>query len=122
MGPDESGLGERPAYILEMRPKDPYYNYGPQYLWVEAEVFGCAYKVIHDKSGNYWKTFFSSAAACESADKKVRFITLASQNAVDDRSRHGSVIEDASPRNIWHFYADVDLNDFSLSGFQKFCK
>lgn len=113
---------KRPAYLLEMKPKDPYYNYGPQYLWIEAEVFGCAYKVIHDKSGSYWKTFFSSAAACESADKKVRFITLASQHAVDDRSRHGSVIEDASPRNIWHFYADVDVNDFSLSGFQQFCK
>jgi Protein of unknown function (DUF1329) len=113
---------KRPAYLLEMRPKDPYYNYGPQYLWVEAEIFGCAYKVIHDKSGAYWKTFFSSAVACASADGKMRFISLASQQAVDDRSDHSSVIEDASPRNEWHFYADVDLNDFSLAGFQKFCK
>jgi hypothetical protein len=59
-----------------MRPKDPYYNYGPQVLWVEADIFGCAYKLI----------------------------------------------EDASPRNIWHFYAEMDVNDFSLAGFQKFCK
>ncbi len=113
---------KRPAYVLEMTPKDPYYNYGPQYLWVEAEIFGCAYKVIHDKSGAYWKTFFSSAVACESADGRVRFISLASQEAIDDRSNHASVIEDASPRNIWHFYADVDLNDFSLAGFQMFGK
>ena len=113
---------KRPAYVLEMTPKDPYYNYGTQYLWVEAEVFGCAYKVIHDKSGAYWKTFFSSAVGCESADGRVRFISLASQEAIDDRSNHASVIEDASPRNIWHFFADVDLNDFSLAGFQKFGK
>ena len=113
---------KRPAYLLEMRPKDPYYNYGPQILWVEAEIFGCAYKVIHDKSGAYWKTFFSAAMACESHDQKMRFISLASQEAVDDRSDHASVIEDASPRNIWHFFAKVDLNDFSLAGFQKFCK
>ena len=72
---------KRPAYVLEMTPKDPYYNYGTQYLWVEAEVFGCAYKVIHDKSGAYWKTFFSSAVGCESADGRVRFISLASQEA-----------------------------------------
>ncbi len=54
----------------------------------------------------------------ESADAAIEAIV----EPVDDRSRHGSVIEDASPRNIWHFYADVDVNDFSLSGFQKFCK
>jgi hypothetical protein len=113
---------KRPAYLLEMKPKDPYYNYGPQYLWVEAEIFGCAYKVIHDKSGAYWKTFFSSAMACESADKQMRFISLASQQAVDDRGDHASVIEDASPRNIWCFFAELDLDDFSLAGFQKFCK
>jgi hypothetical protein len=113
---------KRPAYLLEMRPKDPYYNYGPQYLWIEAEIFSCAYKVIYDKSGAYWKTFFSSGVACESANKKMRFIALASQQAIDDRSNHASVLENASPRNIWHFYANVDLNDFSLAGFQQLCK
>jgi hypothetical protein len=113
---------KRPAYLIEMKPKDPYYNYGPQHLWVEAEIFGCAYKVIHDKSGAYWKTFFSAAMACESPDRQTRFISLASQQAVDDRSGHASVIEDASPRNTWYFFADLDLNDFSLAGFQKFCK
>jgi len=113
---------KRPAYLVEMKPKDPYYNYGPQILWVDAEIFGCAYKVIYDKSGAYWKTFFSAATACESPDKEVRFISLASQQSVDDRSNHASVIEDASPRNVWHFFAELDLNDFSLAGFQKFCK
>jgi len=113
---------KRPAYLLEMRPKDPYYNYGPQYLWIEAEIFSCAYKVIYDKSGAYWKTFFSSGVACESANKRMRFIALASQQAIDDRSNHASVLENASPRNIWHFYANVDLNDFSLAGFQQLCK
>lgn len=113
---------KRPAYLFEMIPKDPYYNYGPQTLWVEAEIFGCAYKVIHDKSGAYWKTFFSSAMACESDDGKMRFISLATQQAVDDRSDHSSVIEDASPRHLWHFFAEMDMNDFSLAGFQRFCR
>jgi hypothetical protein len=113
---------KRPVYILEMRPKDRYYNYGVQHLWVDAEIFGSAYKVIHDKSGKYWKTFFSSAMACTSAGRGTRFISVATQQAVDDRTDHSTIIEDASPRNIWNFYADLDVNDFSLAGFQKFSK
>ncbi len=113
---------KRPAYVLEMMPKDPYYNYGTQHLWVDTEIFGSAYKVIHDKSGKYWKTFFSSAMACKSAGKQTRFVSVATQQAVDDRTGHSSVMEDASPRNIWSFYADLDVNDFSLAGFQKFGK
>ena len=112
----------RPAYVLEMRPKDSYYNYGVQHLWVDAEIFGSVYKVIHDRSGKYWKTFFSSAMACTSANNRTRFISVATQQAVDDRTRHSTVIEDASPRNIWSYYADLDMNDFTLAGFQKFSK
>jgi len=112
----------RPAYVLEMRPKDSYYNYGVQHLWVDAEIFGSVYKVIHDRSGKYWKTFFSSAMACTSANDRTRFISVATQQAVDDRTRHSTVIEDASPRNTWSYYADLDMNDFTLAGFQKFSK
>jgi hypothetical protein len=105
-----------------MTPKDPYYNYGPQQLWVDAELYGTAYKVIFDKSGAYWKTMFISSMGCQSDDKKMMFTSLATQQMVDDRTDHSSVIEDASPRNIWAFFAKMDANDFSLSGFQKFCK
>jgi hypothetical protein len=113
---------KRPVYVLEMTPKDPYYNYGPQHLWVDAELYGAAYKVIFDKSGAYWKTMFISSMGCQSDDKKMMFTSLATQQMVDDRTDHSSVIEDASPRNIWAFFAKMDANDFSLSGFQKFCK
>jgi len=39
---------KRPTYILEIRAKDPYYNYGVQYLWVDAEFYQPTFKVIHD--------------------------------------------------------------------------
>lgn len=113
---------KRPVYVLEMIPKDPYYNYGPQELWLDTELYGAAFKVIRDKSGAYWKTFFISSMACESEDKKMMFTSLATQQVVDDRADHSTVIEDASPRNLWGYYAVMDPNDFSLSGFQKFCK
>lgn len=120
--PTDLAWVRRPCYVLEMKPRDPYYNYGVQHLWVDAEIFGAAYKVIHDKSGKYWKTFFSSAMACTSADEGTRFISVATQQAVDDRTQHSTLIEDASPRNIWSYYAELDVNDFSLAGFQKFNK
>ena len=52
----------------------------------------------------------------------MRFVSLSSQQMVDDRADRSSVIEDCSPRNIWAFYAEMDINYFSLAGFQKFCK
>jgi len=113
---------KRPVIVLEMDAKDRYYNYGPQHLWIDAETYGCTYKVIHYKAGAYWKTLFISGAACQSDDKSMRFLSLSSQQMVDDRADRSSVIEDCSPRNIWAFYAEMDINYFSLAGFQKFCK
>jgi hypothetical protein len=113
---------KRPVYIIEMKAKDRYYNYGVQYIWVEAEVFGCSFKVIHDKAGDYWKTLFISAAALESDDKSMRFYTVSSQQMIDDRAKRSTVIENCSPRNIWAHFAQMDINYFSLGGFQKFCK
>ena len=113
---------KRPVYVIEMRAKDRYYNYGAQYIWFEAEIFGCAFKVIHDKAGDYWKTLFISAAALESDDKSMRFYTVSTQQMIDDRAKRSTVIEDCSPRNIWAHFAQMDINSFSLGGFQKFCK
>ena len=113
---------KRPVIILEMSAKDPYYNYGVQHLWVDAATYGCVWKVIHDKAGDYWKTLFISAAACQSDDKSMRFYTLTSQEMIDDRANRSTVVEDCSPRNIYTHFAQLDINYFSLGGFQKFCK
>jgi len=113
---------KRPVYIIEMNAKDRYYNYGMTQLWFEPEIYGAAYKIIHDKAGDYWKTMFIGAAACENDDKTLRFYTVALQQMVDDRADRCTVIEDCSPRNIWAYFAEMDINYFSLGGFQKFCK
>jgi hypothetical protein len=113
---------KRPVYVLEMMAKDRYYNYGRQHLWIEAKTYACSYKVIHDRAGKYWKTLFISGAPCESDDKSMRLLTRTSQQMIDDRSDRSGVIEDCSPRNIWAFFAKMDVNNFSLAGFQRFCK
>ena len=70
LGPYQLGLGEAPVYLIERKPKDKYYNYGPQYMWIDAETYCCNYKVIHDRSGKYWKTFLKGDGGVISKDKK----------------------------------------------------
>jgi hypothetical protein len=113
---------KRPAWVILAQPKDRYYNYGDQHLWVDAETFFPIYKVVHDRAGKYWKTFIISTAGSESADKEMRFMLVSSQQSIDDRRQHSTYVEDASPRNEWAQFVDLDENDFSLAGFQKYCK
>jgi len=42
--------------------------------------------VIHDKAGAYRKRLFISDAACQSDDKRMRFLSLSSRQRVDDRA------------------------------------
>jgi hypothetical protein len=113
---------KRPGYVLEMKAKDRYYNYGTQYMWVDEETCGCTYKVIEDRGGKYWKTLLIVGAFYQSADKKMALIGAADLVMIDERSQHATILENASPRNTMTFSADLDINDFSLSGFLKYCK
>jgi hypothetical protein len=113
---------KRPTYILEARAKDKYYNYGTQYLWIDAEFYQPTYKVIHDRSGNYWKLEWQSQLGFESADRKMRLMGLANMMAFDDRSDHAGLIVLVDPKNVARYFASLDRNDFSLAGFQMLSK
>jgi hypothetical protein len=113
---------KHPAYVIEMKPKDPYYNYGPQELWVDSEAFVGAYKVINDKAGRYWKMILQTHACFESEDKEMQLTATMEQLAVDERSDHATIIRGMTPSDIWTFHAEMDEDDFSLGGFAKFCK
>ncbi len=113
---------KRPVYVLQMTPKDPYYNYGTHYMWVDAPTYGCFFKVIHDRAGVFWKVFMKADALCESDDKSMRYIALTHQLIIDEKRDHATKIGGVSPTNIWTSFAKMDENDFSLAGFQKFCK
>jgi hypothetical protein len=113
---------KRPVYIMEVTPKDKYYNYGTHYMWIDAQTYSCNYKVIHDRSGQYWKTFVKADTNCTSEDKKMMFVSVAVQVMIEDRADHGTIVESLTPKNIFTYYAQIDLNDFSLAGFQGFCK
>jgi len=111
-----------PVYILQVKAKDPYYNYGVQFLWVQRETWGFIYKTIHDKAGKYWKTFMAQPRYYESEDKGFFVSHIGDQAIIDERLGHASLFRGPMPTDIWNFHADKDADDFSLAGFQKFCK
>ncbi len=48
---------KRPVYVVELTAKDPYYNYGKQQIWVDAEnSIVVVLKVIYDRADQYWKS------------------------------------------------------------------
>jgi hypothetical protein len=114
---------KRQAYVIQGTPKDPYYNYGPQYMWLDTETFNIGYKVINDRAGKYWKTLVAADSVAVSEDKKEGFkLVSVSLVLVDKRTDHATVLEGASARHKLVFGLDLDPADFTLGGFQKYCK
>jgi hypothetical protein len=55
-------------------------------------------------------------------DESGRYMSPDIHLVVDDRARHASLIRGASKKNIWQYHVELDLADFTLGGFQKYCK
>jgi hypothetical protein len=113
---------KRPVWVIKAKSKDPYYNYGTQYIWVFADSWGPAYKMVHDRSEKFWKFLSTTTAGYETDDKKVKFLSWMDHLIVDTRREHATVISQLHPDTNLVFNAVLDLNDFSLAGFQKYCK
>jgi hypothetical protein len=112
----------RPVYVLEAKAKDPYYNYGIQYIWVTADTWGPAYKMVHDRSGKFWKYMSVTTSGFQSDDGSVKFLAWLDHMVVDARRDHATTISQLHPDTLLTYNAELDLNDFSLAGFQKYCK
>jgi hypothetical protein len=113
---------KRPVWVIKGKSKDPYYNYGTQYIWVFADSWGPAYKTVHDRAEKFWKFLSATTAGYKSDDGTVKFLSWLDHLIVDTRREHATIISQLHPDTILMFNAVLDLNDFSLAGFQKFCK
>jgi len=113
---------KKPVVVLQVKAKDPYYNYGIQHIWVQTETWAAVYKQIFDKAGAYWKTVFAQPRYFESADKAFHLVHAGDQLIIDERMKHATLTRGPMPAEIWEYLAEMDANDFSLAGFQKFCK
>jgi hypothetical protein len=115
-------FAKRPVYVIEMTPRDPYYNYGTHYIWASPETYACPYKIVNDRAGQYWKSLYMVNTFVQSADKKMAVIAVPGQNVIDERYKHATITQILSPDNPWTMKARLNLDDFSMAGFQKFCK
>jgi hypothetical protein len=113
---------KRPVWLIEARAIDPYYNYGIQYLWIDKEVWAPWYKVIHTRAEKFWKFLLVTGIGMESADKKDRIMLAVDHLIVDSTRNHATYTQQVSPTAILTMFADLELNDFTLGGFQKYCK
>ena len=114
---------KREVYVIEAKAKDGYYNYGTQHMWIDTETFNCSYKMINDRAGKYWKTLLLPDWVCESGDNKARFkLVGVSIVMIDERTDHATATESGSANNKMVFGANLDEVDFTLAGFQKYCK
>jgi len=81
----------RNVYIVEATPKDPYYNYGRMIYYID-EVAGFSWKVIYDKSDDYWKTLVVSMVPAKwGSDHKISFSSPVASLVVDDKTDHATI-------------------------------
>jgi hypothetical protein len=113
---------KRPVWIIEAKAKDPYYNYGTQYIWIDRETWTPVCKVIHDRSGKFWKLLIITHVGLETEGGEEKGVLALDHLMVDTRRDHATYLRQLNPECRFTLFAEVDLNDFSLAGFQKYCK
>lgn len=115
---------KRPTYIIEAKAKDPYYNYGLQYFWIDAEAaIGPGIKVIHNRNGEYWKTMYYGCEAFSTPDKKYRGYGGAVIHIMDERNQRSTFISSYRwGKKPWILFSKGTLDKFSMAGFAEFCK
>jgi hypothetical protein len=116
---DSAVWTKRPVWIIEGIPKDPYYNYGKQIMYIDKELNLGHWKVIYDRTGKYWKTAWTNWGMAQDTQKSVNWNAVLVFILVDERSQHATAV-DSSPKYI--NAAKIDSNQFSLAGFTTLCK
>ncbi len=85
-------LAKRPVWILEFYPKDPYYAYGKQYIWIDQELFRGYYKEVYDRAGQYWKTILLGGGIALTRDKVFSTSQTDYALALDEHSTQANVV------------------------------
>ncbi len=113
---------KRPVWVIEANAKDRYYNYGKQYIWTDAKADTPYYKVVFDRAGEFWKLVMVINAGFQTDDKTFRIIDFMDHVAIDVKRQHATYVKNFNPDTEFVWYANLDMNDFTLAGFQKYGK
>lgn len=113
---------KRSAWVIEAIPKDPYYNYGTQHIWVDEEANLPFLKVIYDRGGKFWKMVTLIFVAYQTDDRQSQFFGASDHANMDALRDHTTLATVLNPGKEMTFFKELDVNDFTLGGFQKYCK
>jgi len=115
---------KRPVYVVELKARDPYYNYGKQRLWIDAgNPLVTVFKLIYDRADEYWKNVWLVFSAVATDDDRVRILATPYMLSIDDRADHATLLQGFCKKNIQRYYDALQKErDYSLAGFQRLCK
>jgi hypothetical protein len=115
-------LTRRPVWILELTPKDPYYSYGRQILWIDQELFFGYYKEIYNRAGEYWKTIIRGGGTALNEDKTFSTTQTDFLMALDDRMNMATVTLPLREGNDIRVNVNLDSQLFNYQGLTRFGK
>jgi Protein of unknown function (DUF1329) len=115
-------LTQRPVWVLELTPKDPYYAYGRQILWVDKELFFGYYKEIYDRAGEYWKTIIRGGGIALNKEKTFSTTQTDFLMALDERSNMATVTLPLREGNDIKVNVGLDPQLFNYQGLSRFGK
>jgi hypothetical protein len=120
--PTNLHLTKRSVWLLEITPKDPYYAYGRQILWVDKELFFGYYKEIYDRAGEYWKTIVRSGGVALNKEKTFSTTQTDFLMALDERSNQATVTLPLREGNDIKVNIGLDPTHFTYQSLTRFGK
>jgi hypothetical protein len=120
--PTNLHLTKRPVWLLEITPKDPYYAYGRQILWVDKELFFGYYKEIYDRAGEYWKTIVRGGGIALNKEKTFSTIQTDFAMALDERRNQATVVLPLREGNDIKVNVGLSPEHFTYQGLTRFGK
>jgi hypothetical protein len=110
--PVQGAFVPRELYKLEVASRDPYYLYGREELYLDAETMLPFYKVVYDRAGRHWKTIVVGWSFGRSGDG-LRFIPVPGFEIVLDVIAKKTFVMDFSRfRSCREYPGDLKLADF----------
>jgi len=113
---------KRPVWLIEALPKDPYYAYGRQILWIDKELFRGYYKEVYDRSGQYWKTILASGGQALSEDGVFSTRQADFGLALDEHVTSANVVLPLREGNDIRVNVGLSAEDLTYQGLTRFGK
>src|SRR5262249_27133991 len=120
--PTNLHMTSRPVWILELTPKDPYYAYGRQILWIDKELFFGYYKEIYDRAGEYWKTIVRGGGIAFNKEKTFSTTQTDFLMALDERTNLATVTLPLREGNDIKVNVGLDPERFTYQSLTRFGK